>query len=579
MKSIKYISLLLGMGAVAFTSCSDFLDTVPDERTEIDSPDKVVSLLVSAYPESNPAWIGELSSDNIIDNQAPHLPSSPNDKQILSHYNYSHYTLWDNQLFRFEPASTASYGNNDSPGQLWSAYYSSIATVNHALQAIDNIEKADSSTSELKAAKGEALLLRAYDHFMLVNIFSKAYKDAEASKKDVGVPYVTEPENVVSKQYDRGNVADVYAKIGKDLEEGLQNISDVNFKTAPKYHFNTNAAHAFAARYYLYTHQWQKVIDHANEVLGTDSASVQNMLMDLSSFKDCSSADDYATAWQHPNRKNNLLLIDTYSLLTRRVFGYRYSCAGPAARAALMINTSNPLWRGYICPAQMLVSGQLFSSSSHDYGFISTKIYEKFEYTDKISGIGYPHIIYRAFTANSLLLDRAEAKIMLGRYEDAAQDLRWYWNCELNTLSADDYKAYITGGYTKFMTNSVFKDYYSDPENVNCFANWDFTQRMSSSYVIPAEATPYMNCLNDFRRTETAFEGYRFFDLKRWGVDLTHVVGVEQEQVQSNYDDDNRAVEVPWETLSAGLESSRQTVTPSKPDASFNLSTLVVKTK
>ena len=102
---------------------------------------------------------------------------------------------------------------------------------------------------------------------------------------------------------------------------------------------------------------------------------------------------------------------------------------------------------------------------------------------------------------------------------------------------------------------------------------------MSSSYVIPAEATPYMNCLNDFRRTETAFEGYRFFDLKRWGVDLTHVVGVEQEQVQSNYDDDNRAVEVPWETLSAGLESSRQTVTPSKPDASFNLSTLVVKTK
>lgn len=256
----------MGMGAVAFTSCSDFLDTVPDERTEIDSPDKVVSLLVSAYPESNPAWIGELSSDNIIDNQAPHLPSSPNDKQILSHYNYSHYTLWDNQLFRFEPASTASYGNNDSPGQLWSAYYSSIATVNHALQAIDNIEKADSSTSELKAAKGEALLLRAYDHFMLVNIFSKAYKDAEASKKDVGVPYVTEPENVVSKQYDRGNVADVYAKIGKDLEEGLQNISDVNFKTAPKYHFNTNAAHAFAARYYLYTHQWQKVIDHANEV-------------------------------------------------------------------------------------------------------------------------------------------------------------------------------------------------------------------------------------------------------------------------------------------------------------------------
>lgn len=578
MKSIQYIALSLGLSAMALTSCSDFLDTVPDERTEINTTDKVVSLLVSAYPAGNPSWIGEISSDNLIDNQTPHYPSNPNKKQVLAHYNYKQYSLWDNQLFRFDPATQAAYSDSDSPGSLWSNYYASVATVNHALEAIEQLEAADSASAELKAAKGEALLLRAYDHFMLVNIFSKAYKNAEDSKEDVGIPYVYETENVVSKEYDRGNVADVYAKIGKDLEEGLKLASNINYTTAPKYHFNTNAAHAFAARYYLFTRQWQKVIDHADEVLGTDSASVQNMLLDLSTFSDCSYASDYANAWQHPDLNNNLMILDTYSLLDRRLFGYRYSCAGQAARDALMIHDNRYLWSSYICPPHLMVSGNLFGSSTNDYGFFSAKVYEQFQYTDKIAGIGYVHVMYRPFTANMLLLERAEAKIMLGRYAEAADDLRWYWNCELNTLSADDYKQYVDGGYEKMMTNAIFRNYYNDASNANCFANWEFTKNMSSDYVIPAEAVPYMNCLNDFRRVETVFEGFRYFDLKRWGIDYTHEVGVEKTEYVSNYNDDNRAIEVPWETISAGLETSRPTQSANNSNLTQNPSDFVKKT-
>ena len=80
----------MGLMTIAAGSCSDFLDHTPDERTEIDSEDKVVSLLIASYPVAAPCWLGEISSDNLIDNQTPHLPSSTNDKQILSHYNYSH---------------------------------------------------------------------------------------------------------------------------------------------------------------------------------------------------------------------------------------------------------------------------------------------------------------------------------------------------------------------------------------------------------------------------------------------------------------------------------------------------------
>ena len=49
---MKKIKIYLYIGIMSFcTSCSDFLDKVPDERTQIDSPDKVSALLVNAYPK------------------------------------------------------------------------------------------------------------------------------------------------------------------------------------------------------------------------------------------------------------------------------------------------------------------------------------------------------------------------------------------------------------------------------------------------------------------------------------------------------------------------------------------------
>jgi hypothetical protein len=268
MKSTKYFILLLAGIALTLTSCSDFLDKTPDERTEIDNETKVKELLASAYPGANYEWLAELSSDNFIDNQAPHLPTSTQDKQILAHYNYGSYARFDDQLYNFDPATQATYNDYDSPGMIWGDYYSSIAVANQALKSIDEIAaKNGATTTTLKVARAEALLIRAYSHFMLVNIFGQPYRDAEKSKSEVGVPYVTEVEDVVSKNYKRDNVADVYAKIQTDLEAGLADISDVNYKY-PKYHFNVNAANAFAARFYLYTRQWEKVIKYADKVIG-----------------------------------------------------------------------------------------------------------------------------------------------------------------------------------------------------------------------------------------------------------------------------------------------------------------------
>ena len=120
---------------LATTACSDFLDKIPDERTELESVDNIVDLLKGSYPDNNYQFICELSSDNFIDNNAPHLPSSPNDKQIENHYNYPSAARWNDEMYRFDDPESATFNDAESHGRVWNGWYNSIAAVNAALEA------------------------------------------------------------------------------------------------------------------------------------------------------------------------------------------------------------------------------------------------------------------------------------------------------------------------------------------------------------------------------------------------------------------------------------------------------------
>lgn len=590
MKITKFFTIALS-SVFALTACTDsFLDKVPDERTEIITEKKVVQLLTSAYPSSSYMWLSELMSDNIIDNQAPHLPTSPDAKQTMSKYNYAANARWDDQIYRFESATMATYNDWDSPGQLWSSYYSSIATVNHALEAMDKIVASNGGTESevLKAARAEALLIRAYSHFMLAQLFSPAYMNKEKSSQpdQVGVPYVTEVEDQVRKNYSRGTVYDTYMNIKKDLEAALPNISDRNYNK-PKWHFNVNAAHAFAARFYLTIREYEKVIEHANAVLGTDIAQSAQYTTDYSRFtNDLSYLSDFAKVWQSPEAQSNLMLLATYSIHYRRTFGYRYSCAGPAARAAFMYTRANPLFGAYPIPAFSMIGFTAASSSASDYGMTTSKIGEEFEYSDKIAGIGYPHIIITAFTGNVLLLERAEAKCMLGDLNGAAEDLMAYWNNGIDSFDEEQIKSWVDNNRIRRLTNddgpySIQRVYgRAKDSNANIIMDWSFTsQYISPDFVVTAEMMPYMNCINEFRRYETALQGMRFFDLKRWGMEYSHTYAQDGvvNTITLKGDDPRRAIELPWETLASGMESSRPTVSAAKKDILKDDKAYVVK--
>ena len=138
------------------TSCDSFLDKLPDDRAEVNTDDKVTSLLVSAYPTVAANVILEASSDNLIDNGEQ----------------YSTTKLIED-AYRFR---TITPENNDTPKDLWNNYYKAIASANQALASIEEMGNPES----LKAQRAEALMCRAYGMFSLANVFCMAYNPEKA---------------------------------------------------------------------------------------------------------------------------------------------------------------------------------------------------------------------------------------------------------------------------------------------------------------------------------------------------------------------------------------------------------------
>ncbi|MDO5332368.1 MAG: RagB/SusD family nutrient uptake outer membrane protein, partial [Bacillota bacterium] len=474
----------------------------------------------------------------------------------------------DDEIFQFQPVKSSK--STDSPSSIWQSNYSAIASVNHAIALLDEIREREGISmedmnAEYKAAYAEAYLIRAYCHFILVNVFSQAYRNDEESKKDIGIPYTTVPEDVVFVDYDRGTVTDTYKKIEEDLEKGLAWVSDRNYSVR-KWHFNVNAAHAFAARFYLYKRNYEKVIEHADAVLGTDYSALPAKLMSYVRFDDCVTSSDKAHVWQDPAEPNNIFLLATYSKQSRHSIGYRYACAGLALRDVYYHTGPNSRWTAR--PAASI--GGMYYSKNSDYGFRSAKIGEEFEYTNKVAGTGYPHQVKREFTGCELLLERAEAKLLKQNpdVDGCVQDLIAYENSQMSFSQANlSYR--MASGAQWYLTRADIESYYKivqpvDPQvlKANVIPDWSFTQRQSPDFIIPENLYIYMNCINDFRRFETAWTGRRFFDLKRFGMEFYHVygkqveTGVEGDTIRVTQFDKRRAIEVPQEVLIAGMESS-----------------------
>lgn len=518
---IQYIALSL-LAAATFTSCNDYLDTLPDDRAEVNTQQKVRDLLTSAYPASSNCVINEMSSDNVTDNGK----------------SYSNHAL-KNELYRFQDVESEA---NDSPTQIWQYYYSSVATANQVLLAIEEM----GATETMKAEVAEAKLIRAYSMFELANTFCMAWNPEKADEY-LGLPYPTKPETNVNTTYERGTLRELYAKINQDIEDALPNISE-DYYSVPKYHFNIKAAYAFAARFNLYYLNDDKVIEYSNKVLGSDPTSVLRDYAYASSLQ----VDDMFNNYVSTSEKGNLLLLACYS-----TFGY-YMIYPVYPRFAHNSSMSNYETYNAAGPwGSGSNSNTLYMSTTYAYSGGVTAFYPTmyffFEYTDKTAGTGYVHTVVPAFTGDETLLCRAEAYARKGEYQKAVDDMNVWVTTHCKESAGSVTRPTLTiANITEFVEDV-------DRAPIVPESNRDRTIRKTFNpqgfTVASGNQENILQLILHMRRLETVYTGLRFNDVKRYGIEYSHLLANE-EAITFKAGDLRGAVQLPNDVINAGLQAN-----------------------
>ncbi len=495
---IAILSLLL------FISCKDYLDVTPDSslNVEINSEDKIAELLTGAYPRASYFPFLETRTDN-VDKRKNGVHSRLNEAMYF----------WEDY----------DYEDLDTPLNYWNACYQGIAQANKALELLASYPKTD----RVKALYGEAFLLRAYLHFMLVNIWAEPYGTASANAS-LGIPYVTKPEKNALVNYDRGTVEGVYKQIEKDLKLGITLVNDKYYKK-PKYHFNKKSAYAFASRFYLMKGQWDLVIEYADYVLGTDPKKTLRKWNKYFGIKSDLSESNLYKVYTDTEEPANLLLTSTESRWKRNIitdkYGLTYSSLINIYRKQSIdgCGTNGENLNFWGCDTYLFAKSPNYITN----GFYMAKFDELSLYNSTSFNPKDLYVTNVLFSTDEVFLNRMEAYAMLQNYEQSISDLKDYMKGKFNVELPC-----VNSSYTS-----------TSNENYKIF---------SPFYGLTIKQLALIKIITDFRQKEFLHEGLRWFDIRRFYMPIKRTTKYSYYQPLRK-DDPRKLLQIPVEAIERGM--------------------------
>lgn len=484
-------ALLLSQG------CDKYLSVMPDDRTRIDSREKLELLLASAYNVTPHYAFTEPMTDNATDGGKINRFNQIND---LS------YKWGVNDLDEDE----------DSPLYFWVGCYQAIAVANQVLASIREM----GDLPEHRAAKGEALLIRAYNHFMLVNLWAKPY-NPQTAESDFGIPYVLEPEEEPFKKYARNTVAEVYAYIEQDLLEGLTYA--VRDYVAPKYRFTPEAGKAFATRFYLYRGEaadWERVIAYASELLTSPLHQIRDWTGGYSRL----GPNDMEFIYSAPEEPANILVAASPSYYNRYYAGSpgRFTMT-PELIYSIFSPAANPFGTSW--------AYEYFQYEIGGTQFVP-KFNEHFIFSNAAANIGNGYLQHVLFAYDEVFLNRIEAYAMLDNFDAATADLGIYFERKLHGYSRN----------AQPVTNELIVSTYGSADG-----------EFSPHYGLTEQQCAYVKCVAELRRREYLHEGLRWFDIRRLNIPVRHDI-IPQETLVLAPDDSKRVMQIPATAQESGLK-------------------------
>lgn len=237
-----------------FMGCSDFLAESSQDEVRPESVDDLEQLLLGeGYPMKNYfAGYLDLLTDDMVSNYSDNITQ----KQKLQ--NGASVFAWRSDMYEQMASQNVVCSNS------WKLYYERIMGCNVVLDHLDAVHGKEDKRENLR---GQALSLRAYFYFMLVNLYASPY-NAEGVDVNTapGVPLIL--SSAVKDEFPaRASVAMVYERIEKDLLAAAV-VLDKYGRNNIRYKVTDLFPYALLSRVYLYMENWEKAEEYASVVIG-----------------------------------------------------------------------------------------------------------------------------------------------------------------------------------------------------------------------------------------------------------------------------------------------------------------------
>ena len=160
---------------------------------------------------------------------------------------------WFGADYRFENHGAKGYRS----AYAWALFYRVINNVNGIINNIDNA--ASESENLRENLKAQALALRAYSYFQLIQLYQHTYSGHE---NEPGVPLYTE-STITGKS--RNSVSEVYEQIISDLNMAIELFEKSNLPQRHISNLTLNVAKGLRARVALVMNEWEIAAEMASE--------------------------------------------------------------------------------------------------------------------------------------------------------------------------------------------------------------------------------------------------------------------------------------------------------------------------
>ena len=243
-------------GAMSFSSCaSDYLDTTPTDKVSDIVANQSVSNLYMALNGIHREMVSQESGRQAMGGEPGFM--------MMRDCEGDDMTWLTNTWMKASWLGWQANMNETSSDNrhIWRIHYQWILNANKILEGLETVPVATGEEDLYNQIKGEALCIRAFAHFDLVQLYAGRYKQGGGNSQ-LGIPY---RETSEVSEMARHTVEEVYSKINADLNEATSLLAGI--KANDVNHYTEKVAWGLKARVALAMQDYANAANYAEKAI------------------------------------------------------------------------------------------------------------------------------------------------------------------------------------------------------------------------------------------------------------------------------------------------------------------------